>query len=353
MGSKRTATADKQPGRSMAREARPLAQIAEPDERQLQLELGRLNLVPLPRLFTRPFRTELTVEQNSLFVSNNYKGDDFVREEEVLQPESGEVMIRRMMVGFVAKEGGHGVLRQSHQDVFYKVLEMWGQQGYKLAKGANGKVYGSLDIVARDLVEAVFASANVRSYERTQKLLHELQTVPIVLENVYTWQGQLDRETFKLLSEVRWSERRLSKQGESQSGSSSTLSILLSSFVTEGFLARHIKVLLGKPYDSLQEGPGRRSENARLLYPLLDRELGSKPRYEISLDAVAKRYGLARSEFRSKRKERFEPAAKILDGQLIQEGAFVMRVALELSADGSDYVLVARREPVHAGAPRT
>jgi hypothetical protein len=40
---------------------------------------------------------------------------------------------------------------------------------------------------------------------------------------------------------------------------------MLSSLVTDGFLARHIKVLLGEPYDSLGKGPGRRSEIARLL----------------------------------------------------------------------------------------
>jgi hypothetical protein len=93
--------------------------------------------------------------------------------------------------------------------------------------------------------------------------------IPIVLENVYTWQGLKDREEFSLLSEVTWSEKQLDNSGRPVAGGESLVTIMLSSLVTDGFLARHIKVLLGEPYESLGKGPGRRSEIARLLYPFL------------------------------------------------------------------------------------
>ncbi len=159
-----------------------------------QLELGRCTVVPLPNVATRPFRTELTVEQNSLFVAAAHSGDYFVREALVRHPLSGEEVIRRLTVGRVhATDRGRGVLRQAHQDAFYKVLELWGQQGYPVAD-VRGKPYGTLKVSAYELVTAIFASDNARSYRRTQELLSDLAGIPIVLENVYTWQGQQDRE---------------------------------------------------------------------------------------------------------------------------------------------------------------
>ena len=55
-------------------------------ERTEQVVVGRCNVRPLPVVATQPFRTELTVEQNSLFVANGYKDEFFVREWEVKHP---------------------------------------------------------------------------------------------------------------------------------------------------------------------------------------------------------------------------------------------------------------------------
>ena len=315
-------------------------------ERNTQLVLGRCNVVPLPKVATRPFRTELTVEQNSLFVSNAFSGESFTRETVIPHPDSGEDVIRRMTVGRVhATARARGVLRQSHQDAFYKVLELWGQDGYPVVE-IEGKAHGTLKVSAYELVKAIFASDNVRSYRRTQELLRDLASIPIVLENVYTWQGLRDWEEFSLLADVTWSEKGLKEDGSRSLESKSYVTILLSRLVTEGFLARHIKVLLGKPYDSLSEGKGRRSEIARLLYPFLDAQLATKDSYHAKLDALAERFGLQRYPYRSKRKEKFEPAVRVLEGRPILEGRYVLRVSLHPASDDSDFVLRARREPV-------
>lgn len=317
--------------------------------RVVQIEKGQCNVIPLPRVATRPFRTELTIEQNSLFVANTYKGESFVRESSVTHPESGEEVIRRMTVGKVhATDRERGVLRQIHQDVFYKVLELWGRQGYQVGKLRN-KVYGTIRVSAYELVTAVFSGGDsAKGYRRTRELLRDLTAIPVVLENVYTWQGLKDREEFSLLSEVTWSERSVGADGRPAVGGESTVTILLSSLVTEGFLARHIKVLLGKPYEELDAGRGRRSEIARLLYPFLDAQLATKDTYHAKLDALAERFGLQRYPYASKRKEKFEPAMRALNGKLIHEGRNILRVSLQPSADGKDYVLRAHREAASA-----
>lgn len=311
-----------------------------------QLEQGRCNVVPLPRVATRPFRTELTVEQNSLFVANNYRGESFVRESVALHPESGEEVIRRMSVGKLhASDRARGVLKQIHQDVFYKVLELWGQQGYPVGE-LRGRAYGTVRVTAYELVTAIFSGDdNARAYRRTRELLRDLMAIPIVLENVYTWQGLKDREEFSLLSEVTWSEKQLDNSGRPVAGGESLVTIMLSSLVTDGFLARHIKVLLGEPYESLGKGPGRRSEIARLLYPFLDSQLATKDAYHAKLDSLSERFALQRYPYRSKRKEKFEPAVRALNGKPIHEGRYILRVELQPSADGEDFVLHARRVP--------
>ena len=311
----------------------------------VQLALALTRPAPIP---SRPFRTELTVEQNSLFVANNYQGEHFVRQSVVRHPGTGEDIVRRMSVGKLhPTDRARGVLRQIHQDCFYKVLELWGQQGYELGL-IRGKRYGVVRTSLYELVNAIFgATDNARSYRRTRELLRDLQAIPIVLENVYTWAGLKDREEFTLLGDVAWSEKRLDKSGKPSEGGRSTATIVLSSMVTEGFQASHFKVLLGQPYEALGQGRGRRSEIARLLYPFLDTQLAEHEVYEGPLDALAERFALHRYAHRSKRKEKFAPAIRALQGKPILEGNY--RLRLELVAVTDDYIL--RAERVAASEP--
>lgn len=316
-------------------------------QRGEQIEEGRCNVVPLPRVATQPFRTELTVEQNSLFVSNSYKGDHFERELTVTNPDSEEKVLRRLVVGKVDdNDRGRGVLTQYHQDVFYKVLQLWGGRGYQIGE-VNGRPYGQLTISSYELVVAIRGNDGAAHYKRVRRLLQDLMAIPVTLENVYTWQGLQDREQFTLLSEVRWSERGLDrKTGRPRTTGSSEVTILLSSFVTEGFLHKHMKLLLGKPYEELgAQGKGRRGEMARLLYPFLDAQLARKGKYKAKLVTLIERFAFKHYEYKSKRREKFLPAARALHGKPIQEGRFQLSVRIELSADESDYMLVVERVP--------
>jgi hypothetical protein len=344
--SRAAAPARKQPLPPLRREPSPKAKSAAVTlhdalvpAKPVQLALALTRPAPIP---SRPFRTELTVEQNSLFVANNYQGEHFVRQSVVRHPGTGEDIVRRMSVGKLhPTDRARGVLRQIHQDCFYKVLELWGQQGYELGL-IRGKRYGVVRTSLYELVNAIFgATDNARSYRRTRELLRDLQAIPIVLENVYTWAGLKDREEFTLLGDVSWSEKRLDRSGKPSEGGRSTATIVLSSMVTEGFQASHFKVLLGQPYEALGQGRGRRSEIARLLYPFLDTQLAENEVYEGPLDALAERFALHRYAHRSKRKEKFAPAIRALQGKPILEGNY--RLRLELVAVSDDYILRAER----------
>ena len=323
-------------------------------DRSEQVSEGRCNIVPLPPVATRPFRSELTVEQNTIFVSNQYRGDAYTFEHQISHPDSGEPVIRRITVGREnATDRGRGVLTQIHQDVFYAVLRLWaeGTPHYQFIGGATGESYGKIHETRYKVVTAIRGAGNDRAedYRRVQQLLRDLASTPVTLENVYTWQGFKERETFTLLSEVRWRERA-SAAGDEEA----RVVILLSSFVTEGFLHKNIKILLGQPYDELRSeeapaAPGQRRrgsqlEIARLLYPFLDSQLAKKDEYSARLDGLCERFGLGKYVYKSERKRKFDRSLQALDGKLIQKGEYVLRITLRESKDGDDFVMCARRE---------
>ena len=211
-------------------------------ERTEQVAAGRCNVRPFPTVATQPFRSELTIEQNSLFVANAFRGEFFTREWGVKHPESGEPVMRRVTLGRTSAKGRiRGVLRQIHQDVFYQLLQRWDNQGYPVIGTHPGKTYGSFSLSAYELVMALRNSHNAREYQRVQDLLRDLASIPIVLENSYTWQGLRDREEFTLLQGVDWKERAIDETTRRpKPGGTSEVTILISSRVTEGFLHRHV-----------------------------------------------------------------------------------------------------------------
>lgn len=317
--------------------------------RQRQLQRGRVNVVPLPRVATQPFRTELTVERNSLFVSSTFKGDHFVRESMVKHPESGEDVLRRVTVGKTGKRGkARGVLTQAHQDVFYQLLRFWGDQGSPLVE-IEGAPHGIVTLSGYELVTSVSGGDDsAKAYQRVRDLVRDLSAIPVLLENHYTWQDLVDREEFTLLDKVHWRERAVSQRnGRPSAKGKSEIKIHFSPNVTTGFLDQNIKILLGAPYQALRQGGRkRRGEIACLLYPWLDLQLSRKDRYQAKLQTLITRFALAPCRYKSKRREKFAHAMSALEGQLIQQGKYRLALSFAESADGEDFMLVARRQPV-------
>jgi len=305
---------------------------------------GRCNLIPLPQVATQPFRAELVLESHPLFVVNAFKGDHFTYERTVYHPDSREPIVQSVRIGKLdaSDKKSYGVLKQSHQQVFYKLLKLWGEQGYPL----DGS-YGVVSTTVYDLVKALRGDDAAHHYQRVRRLLHELASIPICYENAYTWQGLQDLEEFRLVGDIRWVVRKLDKQTlRPRPGGTSKVEILISKTVTEGFLNKHVKQLLWQPYSSLgSEGSGRRAELARLLYPLLDHELANKDTYHVALTSLARRFGMVPQRYRSDRRRPFVQAIRPLNGKEILGSRYKLDVKLVDSKDGEDYVLIARRAP--------
>jgi hypothetical protein len=295
---------------------------------------------------TEPFRSELTIEQSSLFVANKYKGESFIREWEVTNPETKETLRKRVTIGKATEHGKErGVLKQHHQDVFYRLLHLWGANGYKLGE-LEGKTYGSFTVSAYDLVMCIRGNNSADHYDRVQELLQDLVSIPVVLETESLSRDEKDQTKFTLLGDVRWDGKKLdTKTLRPKPGGKSEVTILFSSMVTEGFLDKHYKTLLGAPYKSLgAQKQGGRGELARLLYPYLDAQLATKIHFHIKLKSLSERFGLTQHSRLSYRKRQFENAVKMLDDKMIKSEDYILRVSLRESSEEDDYILVARRE---------
>lgn len=317
------------------RAKRRRAQEEAQDVAQQKCE-GNCSLIPFPQVATQPFRSELVLERHPLFVVNAFKDDCFIHERTVEHPESGEPIVQRVMVGKTDVQGkSYGVLKQVHQEVFYKLLKLWGDQGYPL----EGTL-GVIKTTVYDLVRALRGNDAAPHYRRVKELIRDLSSIPITLENGYTWQGLQDLDEFSLIADVKWNVRKLNKETlRPKQGGISNVKIFLSETVTEGFLRKNVKQLLWQPYAAL----GKRAQIARLLYPILDYELASKDHFHIALRPLAARLGMAIQRYKSDRKRPFAQAIKHLQGKPILGEKYKLHLQLTDAADGDDVILKASR----------
>ena len=318
--------------------AKPLS-LESVVERQLSLGLARL-----PQVSTRPFRTELTLEQQSLFVADSFKGE-FLERTLVMADTSGETVTTRLLVGKMNPDDrGRGVLRQSHQDVLYKLYELWGQLGYPTER-LDGEELGVIRMTVYKLLAALFpGDDSARMYRRAQTLLQDLKGIPISFVNVQSYNGLVSNQPFTILKVFDWKERKVDRRTRIPApGGSSSVLIMFSKFITDAFKARYTRTLLAKTYESLG-GRGKKSGIACLLYPYLDMHLELEPRFEESLSALAARFELHRHQHKSKRREQFTSAVVALQDVLIGEGRY--RMKLEIRDAQHDFVLCAERVEV-------
>lgn len=226
----------------------------------------------------------LTLDQLPLFVVNSFKGTSRTLSISIKLDDETTVE-QTFSVGASAKgkigDGkGRGVLKQAHQDAFYRLLWKWGELGYPLA--ADG--LGELTMTVGALVKLISGDDAEHRYARANELVRDLSSIPVSLANVHTRSGLMSVEEFTLVHLMEWSERSVdTKTRAPRAGGHSLVRILFSRVVTDGFLIAEVKALLLGVYDSLgAESHGRHAEVARLLYPILDHELASKRQNHVS-----------------------------------------------------------------------
>jgi hypothetical protein len=315
-------------------------------EVEKQKRAGQCNIVPFPVSdLSKKIRTELTIERHAFFVSNTYKGNSRVYDREIRDPETGEPIMQRIMIGCTPENTRreYGVLRQVHQEVLYKLFSLWAEQGYKITEIA-GFHYGSITTSAYQLVKYLCGRDSVNDYNWVRTILRDMEHTPIVIKSAYTWQGIQDLNDFCILK-TEWCGIPIDKDTlRPKTDSESKVQILFSSYITQGFLRKNIKSFAMHPYLSLKD-KGRKGL-AKLLYAMFDYELANKEEYHISLSSLADRLGTTKYKFKSLQRQKMEPSLKSLNGAPILDSKFRLEVSLRESQRKDDFILDVKRIPV-------
>lgn len=311
-----------------------------------QKKAGMCNIVPFPVSDpNKKIRTELTIERHAFFVSNTYKGNSRVYDREIVDPETGEPIIQRIMIGCTPEntKREYGVLRQVHQEVLYKLFSLWAEQGYKITE-VTGFHYGSITTSAYQLVKYLCGRDSVNDYNWVRTILRDMEHTPIIIKSAYTWQGIQDLNDFCILK-TEWCGIPIDKDTmRPKTDSESKVQILFSAYITQGFLRKNIKSFAMQPYLSLKD-KGRKGFN-KLLYAMLDYELANKEEYHISLSNLADRLGTTKYKFKSLQRQKIEPSIQSLNQVLILDGKYKLQVSLRDSQKKDDFVLDAKRIPL-------
>lgn len=302
---------------------------------------GKCNLIPFP-IKDNKVRSDLSVERHAIFAANTFKGDFRSYERKLKDPQTGENFTLRIEVGD-KKIRGLGVLKQKHQEAFYKLSQIWSQQNYYIEEEEK-TVFGSLELSIYDLVQKLRGDDAGHHYQSTMQLLREMAAIRVCIKKINLEDDTCDIQDFTLLSyginATQFSEKTL----KTKPGGTSKVNIRFSNFVTDNFLKKNIKALMLGPYLSLED-KGRKGV-AQLLYTMLDYELATKDKFNISLINLCNRLGLAQCKYKSERKRKLESSVKSIFGQKILDSKYEIAVYLEESEDGEDWIFIARRKPL-------
>jgi len=309
-----------------------------------QLKEGRCNLIPFP-FKENKVRSELTIERHAIFAANTFKGDLRTYERKIKNPLSGEEFILRIEIGDrTGKIKGMGVLKQKHQEAFYKLAQIWSDSEYKLEQEERPFIYGYLELSVYDLVQKLRGDDAGNNYQKVLQLLNEMSSIRINIKKLDTKNGSCDIQDFSILS-YDWRAKNFNQKTlRPNSNGESKVRIRFSDFITDNFLRKNVKSLMLNPYFSLKD-QGRKGV-AQLLYTMLDYELASKEMFHISLINLCSRIGLAQYKYKSDRKRKLESLVTLLNGKPILDGKYEIISYLEEAEDRRDWVFTARRKAI-------
>jgi len=309
-------------------------------EIESQKNQGKCDLIPFP-VKENKVRSDLTVERHAIFAANTFKGNFRAHERKVKDLLSGEDLILRIEVG--DRDGQvRGVLKQKHQEAFYKLAQIWAQQNYQLEEVDKEKsIYGSIELSIYDLVQKLKGNDAGQNYKKVLLLLKEMATIRVNIRKINITDNTVDCDDFTLLS-YEWYARQFNEKTLlPKPGGISKVRIRFSKFITDNFLKKNVKSLMLSPYFGLKDNGGKGI--AQLLYTMLDYELSTKDNFHISLINLSKRLGLTQYRYKSDRKRKLEAAIKAINGQVVLDGKYKMNVYLEESEDIKDWNLIARK----------
>lgn len=311
-------------------------QRREKRETKRQIELGYCDNVWLAE-DSEIIKTELTLEDNPLFVVNSSKETSREYRRQIKTPK-GDLLIQKVRIG--RRKGSSkelGVLKQKDQEALYKLIELWQKKGCKLTL-VDKRPRAILTTTAYELAMSFCGGDSGPSYDYMRSTIEALTTIPIYVENGFTRKGILEKWVEFTIMSVEWRG-----EGSGFGGHSSQVDIIFSSVITDSFMHGHVKPFSLAAYMELDNSKRNRCSAAKLLHRILDRELATKSQYNAALVPLFERLGMSAYKHKSQRKQKMQPTIDSLNKSLILADTHKVSVTLRPSRDRRDYVLVATK----------
>lgn len=305
---------------------------------QAQKNAGRCNIVPFPKEVAKEIITaDASIAGLLLFAGNTFKGNCRIVERTITDHQTCEKTRLRIKIG--SKTNKCGVLKQSHHRALHIAWQQWAKREHKLAQ-EEGLHKGVVEISMYKWTKLLCGSTGGSNYIYAMSVLEQMAAIRIEIAEA-SESGVVKTCGFSLIS-FSWTDKSMGDNGQwTTPGKNTRVRILMSEYITNNFLRKRLRPMSLKTYLEIKD-PGRKGI-APLLFDWLEYQLASRELYSKKLSKFPEDFGTTAYKHKSLRKQTLTPVIAQLNGLLILEGQYTLKVWLEETADGSDYKLIAQR----------
>ena len=278
-------------------------------------------------------RSELNLEQNSVFTISTYRG----KSREVVArgtSPAGEIYERKAIIGRTIDGIETGVLTTHHFKLYLAFIRFWEEAGRPVKEPVHFTVLR--------IIKALGMINSGSNYEMIKRNLVNLRQIPITFINsFYLLDEGMFRtlEPFSILSRLSIYERKKVGRQQKTYGYGE---FRFDDNILESLINNHTHPLRLDVVNSFK----KHKDLSILLYIYLDRNLAFKDKYEIGLEKLFDHLDLSQKQIRypSDRKAKIEPVLEQLRGKELSTGVLSYTQVLK-TKDGKDYKLVCRKKP--------
>ncbi len=277
-------------------------------------------------------RSELNLEQNSVFTVSNYRG----KSREVVgkgTSPAGEIYERKAIIGRTIDGIETGVLTTHHFKLYLALIRFW--------EAAGRPVNVPVHFTVLRIIKTLGMINSGSNYDMIKRNLVNLRQIPITFINsFYLLDEGMFRtlEPFTILSRLRIYERQ--KVGEHQK-TYGYGEFRFDDNIVESLINNHSHPLRLDVVSSFK----KHKDLSILLYIYLDRNLAFKDKYEIGLEKLFDHLDLSQKQIRypSDRKVKIESVLEQLRGKELSTG-ILSSAQITRTKDGRNYKLVCRKK---------
>ncbi len=277
-------------------------------------------------------RSELNLEQNSVFAVSTYRGKS--REISVTMINAnGETYERKAIIGKTADGIETGVLTTHHFKLYLVLTKFW--------EDAGRPVNDTIHFTILQIIRYLELADSGNNYKRIKRWLRNLRQIPLTfVDSFYVPEvaEHIDLTDITILNHLRICEQNTGKSRKTRGYGE----FQFDRYILQNLINNHSHPLRLDVIKSFK----KHQDLAILLYSYIDRSLAFRSRYEIGLEKLFQHLDLSQNyvNYPSHRKAKMEPVLEQLRGKELSTGVLAY-IQVQKTVDGKDYKLVCHKRP--------